>query len=458
MKVATSSRRTLLIALFVALVACNRRKPVIEGAQDLKTFEGRLKTVSEEQSTELAEAYRRGAIPHWTIAIIGDGIAAAAAAKNMDTPVRVYGAQSFWNNLQGLPEVWQTDLADAFTNAHLTDPKHFDHVNKGERIAREAVIAANLEGLLDAKAAYLQTSPVEVLPEAGEWKVVDKDGHAEIVTEALIIATGLLRPLRITDAIPDLNTDKVRRELSEAGKIMTGDEYLAMRNPPCHKVVGIVGAGGSSGDSIIHAIEEGGAEEVVVWGDVPLPLESTNAYRELVTTYGAKICRVPGQATSVGYNGDRIEINGSSTPPCIREDKSSSTARPIELLIESIGRYQGDPPPIVASAAGGLTITYHPVIENEKLIAVRVSFGDANQWKPMYLIGAAATWIPSGVAISAKEWTAYKDALAETVKAVNPGSDLENGPPGFAVAAFMGSHLAKDCFPHGDLVNKPPCQ
>lgn len=463
MKFGLTSRRILFLAAWMALAGCAPRNRTIQGSDRLAEFKAELKKTSDRQADELSDADRAGPIPQRTIAIIGDGIAGAAAARNIDEPVRVYGSTSFWGRMQGLPEVWQTDLAAAFTGAKLDDPKMYDPVDRGDRIAREAVIAVYLHGLVEAKAEYLQTGPVSLKEDAsGNWKMVDSDGRVELVTQALIVGTGVLRPLQITDLVPDPAVEMAREDLEADGKIETGDEYLGTPSPAPHAEIGILGAGGSSADCIIHAIEDGKANEVVVWGGVPPPLIPTKAYQDMLKQYGNRICRVNANVKAIGYGSGQITVNGTATPTCVLEsDHSSKTAGPLELLIESLGRYQGDPPAIVTEAADGRAIEYHPVIEDGKLIAIRVLFEDAGGGatsKPLFLIGAAATWIPQGVHISLEDRAACVAALNETVNTVNSSAEAENAPPGFAVAAYMGSHLAKACFPHGSLVHAPPCQ
>ena len=62
----------------------------------------------------------------------------------------------------------------------------------------------------------------------------------------------------------------------------------------------------------------------------------------------------------------------------------------------------------------------------------------------MYLIGAAATWIPPGVEISINDLDAYTKGLALTYEFVRSHSAYRENPyAGFAVAAFMGSELGR---------------
>lgn len=448
-----------IFLLAAPLVGCGRRSDRAGNtATQVEEFKNTLKDVSNREAAALAKADRDTQLPSRSIAIIGDGVAGAAAAVNLANEPRVYGAPSFWNDLQGIPEVWQTDLSKQFKDAKLADPLSFDPQYGGKRLATDAILAVSLKGLIEAKAAYLQTGPVAVASVAsGDWKLVDADGHVEVVTEALIVATGLARPRRITDAIPDAGTDSVRRKLFIAGKIMTGDDYLALSNPSSGpKTIGILGAGGNSADCIIRAIADAHVDNVVVWGIVPSELASTKAYTDMVNHYGDKICRVPANVTSIGYKSGVIEINGTKTPSCIEEkSKLQKIMSPPDMVIESLGRYTGDPPVVVATAARNRSINYYPIIDDSALIAIRVSFEDSGpspvKMKPMYLIGAAATWIPPGVKIGSNELANYQAALKKTVQVSNPDAGSENGPPGFAAAAFMGSRLARICFNQGHL-------
>ena len=461
MNATTMRRLGLLVALLAMLAACGPRDRPISGAQNLEGFKQQLKSRSDIEAKLLTEDQRAGSQSSRSIAIIGDGVAGAAAAMNLGNKIRVYGGPSFWNNLQGLPEIWQTDLAQ-FTKAGLADPKDFDSGAAGGRFMKDAITAVSLKAFVDADAAYLQTGPVTIVPTAnGAWKIVDTEGHVEIVTEALVVGTGLLRSRRITDTIPGLA--KVRRDLFIAKRIMTGDEYLAIAHPDSSpKIIGILGAGGNSADSTIHAIADAGVDKVVVWGEVPSFLKQTKAYEDMVRDYGKKICRVKDNFRSISFMNNAIAVNGSSTISCIQEkNQEMENVSGIDLLIESLGRYEEDPPHIVTAAASNRTITYHPVVMNSKLIAIRVSFDDINSVatsKPMYLIGAATSWIPPGVRMSENDMETYLNARVSTVTAVTPAAGPENGPPSFAVAAFMGSQLARECFKDGLLAEKPNCQ
>jgi hypothetical protein len=457
-------RLKLLIILVSLFVGCSDRRRVISGTDDLVGFQEKLKQLSAEQSKELTFADHGPKIPSRSVVIIGDGIAGAAAALNLAKGVRVYGSPSFWEGLQGLPEVWQTNLTTQFKNAGLADPKQYDAVPSGDRIARNAIIAVYLKGLIDAEAAYLRTGPVFAVAEPnGDWRIVDTEGHVENANEAVIVGTGLLRPRRITDVIPD--ADGVRRALVLDRKIVTGDDYLTMVTPTgSHEVIGILGAGGSSADCIIHAVMDGNVDKVVVWGQVSPLLSETKAYTDAIALHGDKICRVANNFTKISYSSGTISINGDSDTSCILEKTGKPETTPrIYRLIESLGRYEGDPPPVVATAARNRTITYHPVIANSKLIAVRVSFGDdgdkdSTPSRPMYLIGAAASWIPPGVLISESDLKMYQESRRATVDSVNPGPGAENAAPSLAVAAFMGWQLATECFKKGHIIQNKICQ
>lgn len=439
--------------------ADSKRQSVSVTCDNFKDCSDKLAKASSEQ----AKLLTTDRLSTRKIAVIGNGIAGTAAALNLDMtfrPVRVYGSPSFWSTLQGLPQVWQTSLKGPFEEANLKDPATFIEGSRPIRIPREAVIAANLEGLVRAQADYLETGPVTVnRRDDGSWTIVDVHGHKEIVTGPLIVGTGLLRPLRITDMIPGRQTLNVRRALVNKELLTTGDNCLSSSDPPGKngEVVGIAGKGGNSADCVIRILEARPqptghiAKEVVIWGGLPdLSLRQTTAYKELEKVYDKRICRVDGYVTKIEYTDGQIKINSNSKPHCIDKDgKSTAEIAPtVKSFVESLGRYEGDPPPEVVSAARRRKVTYIPLVENttNALIAIEVRFeGDNNGWPPMYLIGAAATWIPPGVEISDSDLQKYLDGLEMTHRAVNAGgtANSENPPQGFAVAAFMGSNLAR---------------
>jgi hypothetical protein len=305
--------------------------------------------------------------------------------------------------------------------------------------------------------AYLATGSVTVTPGTGHtWTIIDSDGHSESISEFLIVGTGVLRPLRITDIIA--GSDSVRRELMQAGKIGSGDDCVTIV-PARVQVVGILGAGGSAADCVTAVLKKGGASEVVVWGSVDTSLMHSDAYDTVATRYGSKICLIKDRATSVRFVNGAIVINDTAAAPCTNPARTGQRAGRIEFLVESLGRYSGDPPPVIASAAAGDSINYEPVLEPDTcaLIGIRVTFSprvagvrDVDR-PPVYLIGAAASWIPPGVGISAAGLARYKAGRDKTIAIVNhynaSGSaralTTESGPPSFAVAAYMGAHLAR---------------
>jgi len=437
------------------------------GAQTAEKVKVVLDAKAEAEARSLTTKNRAGQIPVHRIAIVGDGIAGAAAARNIGVPVRVYGGKSRWEGLLGLPEVWQTDLS-VFKSANLEDPVVFDSYARGGRILRLAIIAVAQEALVKSGAEYLRTGPVTLHSSpSGAWKLVDADGHVELVTEALVVATGLLRPKRITDVLAaDKSYDPrvARLDLVAAKMIMSGDEYLSIRAAPpgLGQIIGIIGGNGSASDVAIRAIRDAGAKEVVIWGGIDNDLDKTIGYIELIKKYGDKICRVEDNVTKVVFVANAIQVSTSVTTPC--KSLSSGTAKispPVDLLIESMGRFDFDPPELIQQAADGRQISYHPVIASNRLIGVRVSFdavGDQPPNPPIYLIGAAASWLPSNVHLPPGDRTAYIDGRNLTLKYVNSTAGMENGPPSFAVAAFMGWQLATTCLSKGVPAPGAPCR
>lgn len=85
------------------------------------------------------------------LAIVGDGIAGVAAAINSPiTDVRLFGSRSYWEELHGVPEVWQstTSLDKAFVDAKFEKPSNFDQQEKGAKSTRLMWIAVERSRLL----------------------------------------------------------------------------------------------------------------------------------------------------------------------------------------------------------------------------------------------------------------------------------------------------------------------
>src|SRR2546428_170430 len=454
MNVARKSRAPLLLLLSIvsALLACPN-VPAGRSCSTIQHCETLLRDRAEAEERTLSGLLRQSQRPKRPVAIVGDGIAGIAAPANLiHKQVRVYGRTSFWSALTDLPEVWQTNLDSSYVDAGLQPPSP----SAGRRLSRDSVILANLRNLVASDAAYLATGSVMVTPGARHsWTIIDADGNSESISDLLIVATGVLRPLRITDVIA--GTDSVRRELMQAGRVASGDDCVTTV-PVGSNVVGILGAGGSAADCAA-AVLRAGAPQVVVWGKVDSNLTYSKAYDSLVAHYPSRICLIEQRASSVQLVNGEIVINNVRSPPCGNPASKGAQARQIDFLVESLGRYSGDPPPVVASAGAGSAIIYEPVLEPTTcaLIAVRVYFspglagGTIIDRPPLYLIGAAASWIPPDVRISATHLAMYKAGRDTTVAIVNRMNandptraiTIESGPPSFAVAAFMGAHLAR---------------
>src|SRR5450759_3161810 len=390
----------------------------------LQTCQDELQKVSPE-NVKPAEPSKR------EIAIIGNGIAGTAAALNLQqASIRVYGSKSFWEKLNVLPEVWQTSLKEPFNRAGLNAPELFDKGHKtNSRIKQEAVIVAHIEGLVRAKAAYRDTS-VTVMSGTKGWLITDTEGYTEVITGTLIIGTGVLRPIRITDVISNANTSEVRRQLSNDNRIKTGDECLSEVSFGKNQTIGIVGAGGSSADCIINIIKSDvctvKTKRVVVWGGMPTgPIVNSQAYQNFSKKYDACICRVRDRLQKVEYStqDNTITVNENLNPPCIDNEGhlTKDKAPKIDILVESLGRYKDAPPPTVQSAALGRPITYRPVTKDTgELVAIKVEFvGEPKSSAAMYLVGAAATWVPPDVKISSADLLRFKSAIDKTISTVN---------------------------------------
>src|SRR5258705_3202958 len=100
---------TLAVACFAVSLACGDRCRIIAGHADLEKFKQCLQVVSDAESEKLTKADRTGTPPSRRVAIIGGGIARAAAALNLAAQVRVYSGPSFWYDPLRPSELWQTE-------------------------------------------------------------------------------------------------------------------------------------------------------------------------------------------------------------------------------------------------------------------------------------------------------------------------------------------------------------
>ena len=448
-----------MIVLLAQLAGCGRHEiPTVSQAK-CNTEQDCLKALqkeSQKQAATLTQQCCQAESPNRRVIIVGNGIAGAAAALNitvdppqdapnlgLDPRIRVYGSPSFWQRLDGLPAVWQTSLDAPFRAACLPDPSAFNASGASLRIPRPSVQVVNMEALLRAEADYLESGPVAISQtKDGHWLIIDAEGRREVADKALIVATGLLRPLRFTDLIPGRQARDTRLTLRQNQRILSGDEFLAKTPNVRGKVVGVLGAGGNSADVVNRALSpEVGAKEVVVWGGVPPELSKTRSFQDNETRWKSIMCRVKGNVTSVTYASNTVQVTATAS---VCQETGAPPSVP-ELLVESLGRYEGDPPSEVVKAARDRRIAYKPILDQDNaLIAVRVFFDNDERAVPMYLIGAAATWIPPGVEITAADLNAYTKGVEKTLQKVNAdATNPENPPPGFAVAAFMGSELGR---------------
>ena len=423
----------------------------------LPSCRGTLSDRSKDQVESIDKLLAAGRQPDYAIGIVGDGIAGTSVALNLkERSVRIFGGASFWNGLQALPSVWQTDLSGPFLEAGLPAP-----ATTGFRIPRDSVLLANLEGLASARGAYTALGNVTVVPTgAGKWDILDAEGRRESVSRVLIVATGLLRPLQIDDRLLGLGT--VRSQLVQSGRILTGDQLLSTSVDLRGRVVGILGAAGNAADCLLAAIIDS-ASDIVVWGPIDTNLVGSKSYKDLVAQYGDRLCHVDDFVTGIELVGTDLVVNGDPHPLCINPSHAGQHAPSVSILIESLGRLNKDPPPIIVAAAAGRQIVYRPVIEpgSGALIGVCVLFAPAtdcnasNAEPPIYLVGASATWLPDSVSMSSTDSAAFTQSLLRTVAIVDSlsapntaaGSSHEHPRAGFAVAAYMGAHLARHLTP-----------
>jgi hypothetical protein len=399
--------------------------------------------------------------PH---AILGDGIAGAAAAINIRSNVRMYGSPSYWTGMHGVPEVWQTgkSLSQVFKNANLLPPEKFDRgVYRLRRVLWLAIENSRLTALNNSNIEYTSLGPYRLsIKDASTWRVEDVKGYVEEVSGPLVIATGV-GPARtiVTAQLSDgssIGTASDRYAMLQANKLLAADDYLANPKPKDRdKTILVLGAGGSAADVVRHAISEGEAKLVVVWGEEN-PIEKHPAWTLLKNKFGKKICRLKIPIENIMYAEPDIKIGSGLTLQCrlLRDNKKMDIGSP-DKIIESLGRLESDPPPVLAAVMTSIDppyeMTYEPIIKGTgELIGIRVELkrGDIRAAEPVFLIGAAASWIPEASNVRANK-EKFKKGRDELLKTINTTGSGENPPPGFAASAFMGSELARQCFANG---------
>ena len=420
------------------------------------------------------------------LTVVGDGIAGVAAAINSPiNDVRLFGSRSYWEELHGVPEVWQstTSLDMVFKTAKFEEPSTIVNQKKGTPPTRLLWIAVERSRLLALRDLlnnpnfhYARSGRSRLSFEVNNWKVNDTFGNELSTKGPVILATGIAKPKTIVEILkPNSNHQqpyKTRHDLVVDKKIIGSDDYFAIPAPLDDlKTVGILGGGGAAWDAALHAIESGHAAKVVVFGPAD-PDHSTRstglyvnaAFKKLQEKHGAKICTVAGNIndvkyeSGVGVDAPNIVVEmtaknatvsyGDGTSSCFAlEQKDKLQFDRIDKLVEALGRDEGGTAEILKAletALGGISYEICKKNKDNRWVGARVNFkgatsGNNNPPNNVYLVGAMAAsalkLIPnSGV------WT---DLLTE----FSADKDLQNEHPphGFAGAAYTGSQLVQ-CF------------
>jgi hypothetical protein len=395
-------------------------------------------------------------LPH---VILGDGIAGAAAAVNIEGTVHVLGAPSAWANLHGIAEIWQMGkgLGGYFKAAGLIAPDKFDWTLKKKRILWIAIENVRLDALLGEHIRYLQ-SPCksELVPGAAagsiaaQWRIVDCEGRSHDIAGPVVLATGVneARTLLSPPAPPalPLADAATRLKMINAQRLVSADDYFAQSEPREVDTLVVLGSGGSAMDVARHALAQKRAKHVVIVGPEDRRLEAAPAFALLRKEHGKRICQDRRQAKSVTFDGTEIHFDGTAELRCSTLRGRNLDGLKADLLVESLGRENGLLPRALRKLAVGNPLQSAVAVTRSgkgELIAVRLQF--TNIAPPVYVIGGAADFRP-GVFPGAGEYTAYETARKALEKHIDVDGKSENPMPGFAAAAFMGSEFARKCF------------
>lgn len=384
---------------------------------------------------------------------MGDGIASAAAAVNIESQVRVFGAASFWASLHGVAEVWQTgdSLSPYFKSAKLIPPESYDPSAGAERFLWLAIENSRLEALGRPTVRYLHSACKADLEAQGtaagsadRWRIAHPcEGGYHDVGGPVLLATGVNEARTILSS--GLSDAPTRLALISANRLIAADDYLADSSPRKVSTLVVLGAGGSAADVARYALLEKSADVVVIKGP-PNPIEATPAYDLLKKKYGEDICRDNGGIANIQLSGGIIQIDGRSDIGCTTLDGDERKGLQADLLVESLGREAGKLPAVLRAAATAHpveSVTAISVPSGGALIAVRVKLKDVTP--PVYLIGGAAD-LADDHFLAGPDRDQYKAARGALFKKVSEAGKSENPLPGFAAAAFMGSEFVRKCF------------
>lgn len=451
-----------------------------------------LRAALQSKSRSLVEADQQSAVDRVVqlgdqLVVIGDGFATAAIIANLpdDKKVRVFGKPSFWQDLHGVPAVWQTKgaLDLYFDEAGLRKPEDVDSTAQhSERLLWYALefirlgqlTKTNVELILSGCGVELDAKDV-----FSRWRVKDRcSGLLYVVDpgQLVVVATGVNEQ----NKLPVQSKDQTAlAQLLKDRDVVYADVYLSdplervdnvgkpAPPPDKDKTVAVAGGGGAGLDVAYHSLVNGQAQKVAIWepySGVGVPLVKSPAYKQLRTTHGGKICRVDSRfdIADVLTNNGRLApsakeccdiagdgVDNSNGRETYRAGKTCAALSSLDKVVVAIGRNEVEPPAPLRSISltSGLPSVNLLKSTDASLFALKVDYpaGTGTSRPPLYLVGAAATWLPQNWLTNPTLDNDFKNARDSLVRAVNHQGDEGNPPVGFAATVRMGAKFAVEC-------------
>ncbi|NOT23676.1 MAG: hypothetical protein HOP22_13255 [Nitrospiraceae bacterium] len=452
-----------------------------------------LRAALQSKSRSLVEADQQSAVDRVVqlgdqLVVIGDGFATAAIIANLpdDKKVRVFGKPSFWQDLHGVPAVWQTKgaLGLYFDVAGLRKPEDVDSTAQhSERLLWYALEFIRLGQLTKTNVELILSGcGVELDAKDGSprWRVKDRcSGLLYVIApdQLVVVATGVNEQNKL-DVKPGQQI--AMAQLLQNGEVVYADVYLSdplarvdnvgkpAPPPDKDKTVAVAGGGGAGLDVAYHSLVNGQAQKVAIWepySGVDVPLVESPAYKQLRSTHGGKICRVDSRfdIADVLNNSGRlapsakkccdIADDGVDSPnghETYRAGKTCAALSSLDKVVVAIGRNEVEPPAPLRSIslASGLPSVNVLKSSDASLFALKVNYpADIMNTSrpPLYLVGAAAAWLPKNWLINSTLDNDFKNARDSLLRAVNLQGDEGNPPVGFAATVRMGAKFAVEC-------------
>jgi hypothetical protein len=451
-----------------------------------------LRAVLQSKSRSLVEADQQLAVDRAVqlrdqLVVIGDGFATAAIIANLpdNKKVRVFGKPSFWQDLHGVPAVWQTKgaLSPYFDAAGLPKPEDVDSTAQdSDRLLWYALEFIRLGQLTKTNVELIQSGcGVELDATNGSqgWRVKDLcSGLLYVVApeQLVVVATGVNEQNKLP-VKPSQQT--AMAQLLQNGEVVYADVYLSdplervdnmgkpAPPPDQGKTVAVAGGGGAGLDVAYHSLSNGQAQKVAIWepySEVNVPLVKSPAYKQLSSILNGKICRVDSRFVIANELSNNGKLQPSAKPCCditgdgvdssnghesYRAGKTCAVLSSLDKVVVAIGRNVDEPPAPLRSSSLASVVPNVNVLEGNdaSLFALKVDYrvGTSTSPPPLYLVGAAAAWLP-------KKWSPnhaldnnFKKARESLFRAVNPHGDEGNPPVGFAATVRMGAKFAVEC-------------